>query len=310
MTVQSHKIINIIHGYYFIFYRFVARSKIFFHVLKIPLYIFLSIVSLKIHHDQKNILKKKYDNEKVKSLILFVTPGIDIVNGGVMSIASIYNETKLMREIHNSFTIASSLPGDFSILNYTKFKNNMSIYNFSLIMNYFNELESILIHIPESFVNNFIKLLTPYQRKKLINIKKIHFNILLQNIILLPTKKDIKKLNAIGEVTITTAHQKYSTIKWRRLIGFPIHKLSTFCSPEFYYFKQYIEKQNIIIISPDFHIKKNQVIDLLNKIKKFSRIVVIQNLKFEEYKQLISSPNVKAHFAKEINCLYSSNFKF
>ncbi len=71
---------------------------------------------------------------------------------------------------------------------------------------------------------------------------------------------DLEKLKLFGSVTITTAHEAYSTLETQERIGCPVHKLSTFVSPEQYHMRAYKEKENLMIVSPDDHEMKSTVL--------------------------------------------------
>jgi hypothetical protein len=111
---------------------------------------------------------------------------------------------------------------------------------------------------------------------------------MLQNIDLLPSITWLQKMKQLGKVTCTTAHERYSTQEMRRELGFPLHKLSWFLSPEKYIKKAYSEKENLMIVSHDDHPRKSLVLNMITKKMPNMRIQIIQNLTYNAYKQLIS----------------------
>jgi len=245
------------------------------------------VKEFRIKQTQERLLRQNYSPDTEK-LIVFLTPGYDIVNGGILSISSIYEESVKLKPIHRAQVVLCTVPGDPPLLKYTKFKNQNYIYGFSQILSYFQNLEYLMIHIPEYAVNRFLKNISPLEYTKFKEMKNIHCNIMLQNIKLLSSVYDIEKLKKFGKVTCTTAHEQYSTIEIRKKLGIPLHKLSTFVSPEQYDRKSYAEKENLMIISPDNHPKKIEVLELLRKQLPHLRIQIIKNLPYEEYKKLIS----------------------
>ncbi len=66
-----------------------------------------------------------------------------------------------------------------------------------------------------------------------------------------------------------------------------MHKFSVWISPEKYYFKQFSQKENLIIVSPDKHPLREKIISKLSLISGL-KVQVIQNLTYEQYKQTIS----------------------
>lgn len=239
----------------------------------------------KIQKVQKQILKTYSPTEK--KIIVFFTPGKDIINGGLLSIASLYEETRKLREIHKAETFLCSLPGEPSLLKYTKFKNNNDILNFFQILKYF-KIEDLQLHIPEYAITYFPRY---FSRKDILILKKIpniKINVLLQNIDLMPKIESFKELSKLGKLTCTTAHQNYSTIEQRNKLGCPLHKLSTYVSPEQYNAKKYSEKEELMIVSPDPYPRKEEILNLISTVLPQLKIQVIKGLTYEEYKETIS----------------------
>jgi len=235
------------------------------------------------------LIKEKYPHPRdVKKLIIFLTPGVDAVNGGILSISSIFEETQKLKDIHNAETVMCTLPGDRPLLQYTKFKNRNYIYDFSQVLRYFKSLQSLMIHIPECYITNFVKHLGIRNYSRLVKIKEVHFNILLQNIALLSPINDIEKLKKIGKLTCTTAHKKYTTLELKEKLGCPIHWLSTYVSPEKYERRKFNEKEDLMVVSPDPTPRKTAIIRLITKNFPRLKVKIIRGTTYEEYKKMIS----------------------
>lgn len=166
---------------------------------------------------QDRLLRENY-NSKIKNLIVFLTPGYDVVTGGILSISSIYEETKKLRHIHEAETVLCTMPGDPVLLRYTRFRNDNYIYRFSQVLSYFNNVQDLTVHIPECAPQQFLENLTYQDYLRIKSIRKIHFNLMLQNIDFLSSVEYIEKLRELGNLTCTTAHEKYSTLELRRKI--------------------------------------------------------------------------------------------
>jgi hypothetical protein len=95
-------------------------------------------------------------------------------------------------------------------------------------------------------------------------------------------------LSSFGKLTGTTAHAKYSTLQLRRRLGFPLHKLSVFVSPEQYIMRRYPQKDNLMIVSPDNHPRKLEVLRLIRQNFPQLEIKIIRNMTYETYKDTIS----------------------
>lgn len=249
---------------------------------------------------QRKLLIENY-SPSIKNLIIFLTPGRDIVNGGIISISSIFGETVKLKRIHEAQVILCSVPGDPLLLRYTKFKNQNFIYGFPQVLFYFQNLQNLLIHIPEYCADRFLRDISNRACSKLLKIKNVHINIMLQNIESLPDIKDIKLLKKFGKMTCTTAHERYSNVEIRKKLGFPLHKLSTFVSPEQYNKKAYVEKENLMIVSPDKHPRKSEILASVAMRFPNLKIQIIENLTYEEYKNVISKAKWSLTFGEGLD---------
>ncbi|MCE5213551.1 MAG: hypothetical protein LLF83_02385 [Methanobacterium sp.] len=243
----------------------------------------------KIKANQEKLLEKNY-NKKNNILIIVLTSGYDMVHGGILSISSIYEETKKIGETYGAQTVLCSLPGEPLLLKYTKFKNKNYIFNFPLLLSYFNDLDCLIIHIPEYACGQFLKKISDKEYSILDNIDNLHINIMIQNIdVFNDNFIEIQKLKKrFPEVTGTTAHQNYSNIKNRQKFGFPLHKLSTYVSPDQYDYKNYSNKEELIIVSNDKHPQRSEVLKMLQKKLPHLKIKIIKDMTYDEFKNIIS----------------------
>jgi hypothetical protein len=237
---------------------------------------------------QQSILKESLDAD-IKSMIIFLTPGFDTVNGGVLSIYSLYSETKKLKDVHESEVIMCTLPGEPSILKYTHFENDANLFKFTIVLEYFKHLKSLTIHIPEYAVPYFIRNISKRDKIRLRSIPNVHYNIMLQNIWLMCDVREVKKLQSLGGVTCTTAHERYCTLANRKKYDIPFHLLSTFVSPELYTKKGLNEKEDLMIISPDPYSEKDKIIKSIEKNFPGMKLQIIRNINYDDYKKLISN---------------------
>ena len=245
------------------------------------------IINLYNESQQTKFLDNNY-SPHTKSLIVFLSLGNDIICGGILSIVSLCAESQNMKDLHRSEVILCTIPGEPNLLHYTKFENNFLLFKFSQILRYFYDLNEIIIHIPEMAIESFLTNLREEDWIALEKVKKVHFNIMLQNIALLSDISYINELKRYGKVTCTTAHTQYSTIEMQSKLEIPLHKLSVFISPENYENIPYQEKDNLMIVSPDFHPHKELIIKKIKECFPELRILIIKNLRYEEYKKIIS----------------------
>lgn len=257
--------------------------------LKIKVVLTKSINDPKIRKKQKHLLEQTYD-EKTDKLIIFLTSGYDMVNGGILSISSIYEETKKLVEVHGSQTILCTTPGEPLILKYTKFENQNYIFNFSDVLSYFNNLKSLTLHIPEYACKLFLNNLSRNDNLILNQIEDLKINLLIQNIEV--ATDNLKAINKVKKrfknVTGTTAHENYSNHAIRKKLGIPLHKLSTYVSPEIYEYKNYKEKKDLMIVSHDKHTRKSEVLKSIKRKLPYLKIEIIKDMTYNEYKNIIS----------------------
>ena len=81
------------------------------------------------------------------------------------------------------------------------------------------------------------------------------------------------------------AHENYTNLENRQKFGFPLHKFSTYVSPEQYDFKSYSEKDDLMIISQpeDIHPMRPRVLRLLQKEFPEIEMKVIENITYDEF---------------------------
>ena len=213
---------------------------------------------------QRRLLQENYSKE-AKGLIVFLTPGVDIINGGILSVASLFNETKRLKHVHGCDAILCTYPSDPALLKYTKFTNDNLLFSLSDVLKFFSKLDKLIIHIPEHFIYRFNWFLTQTDKTILTEIRNVQINVMIQNIDQLPAPKTIQKLAGYGRLTSTTAHSKYSTLELRNRLGFPLHKLSVYLSPEQYCRRGYSEKEDLMIVSPDPNPAKKEILKIIQQ---------------------------------------------
>jgi hypothetical protein len=147
----------------------------------------------------------------------------------------------------------------------------------------------------------FINRLSAKDFNWLKKMKRVHFNIMNQNILLMPEREVIGSLRKIAhELTITTAHQKYCNTYYRNYYDVPIHKLSVWISPGKYHFKPWQQKDNLLVISPDEKPAKEKILEKLNQVPGLT-IKIIRNLTYEQYKALIAKAKWSLTFGEGLD---------
>lgn len=253
------------------------------------------------HHKsfKKKYFKEHYSNTK-KLILFFVPSGTDRINGGILSICTIYNIVKTLKDIHGCDVVASFLPGKSETdYKYRKFSNEMIIFTFKEIERYFDHLDFAEIHIPDVMIAAFNK-----ENKRMVpffrwteNIKDIKINLLNQNDLFMPPIEKIDNVKKMfPNTTMTMAHKRYATLEKRNYYGVPLHLFSAWLSPTPYNRKAFSEKENLVIYSPDkiqwvpnssTLTKEGILANLKAKLPHYT-FVEITNMKYDTYKDYAS----------------------
>lgn len=242
---------------------------------------------------------KEHNISDCTRMIIFLAPSDDKVNGGILSIASLAEETAKLTNVHKSNVFVCTRPGEPLLFQYTKFKNTIKLVELNMLISKINNNCKVLLHIPELYVDKISKKI-----KTICNYNPHvdwRFNVLLQNIDLVPQKSSIELLQNYGKVTCTTAHIAYCNNETETLLGCPVHHFSAWGSPEKYIYKSYDKKENIIILSPDKHPNRQEVIDVLKSKMKNYTFKIISKMTYEEYKALIARAKFSVTFGEGLD---------
>lgn len=261
---------------------------------------------------KKQYFKDNYANTK-KLILFFVPAGTDRINGGILSICTIYNVVKNLKEIHGCDVVASFLPRksetDFK---YRKFSNEMIIYTFKEIEKYFDKLDFAEIHIPDVMISAFNKenkRMRPFF-KWTDKVKDVKINLLNQNDLFMP---GIEKINKVKELfpktTMTMAHKKYANIDKRNQYGVPLHLFSAWLSPTPYKKRTFDEKENLIIYSPDkiqwipnaSILTKEAILSNLKSKLPHYQFVEIKDMTYDNYKEYASKAKFVITFGEGLD---------
>lgn len=238
-----------------------------------------------------------------RRLIIFLTPGHDGPSGGTLSIAWTYRESQLVSDLHGAKVAICTVPGEPPLLKYTWFKNSNYLLDLEGLLNRCNELDYLLIHIPEYAVNQMAEWFGSYE-PKLNKIKELHLNVLVQHIDIM-RGQDLKRLARFGKVTCTTAHEAYSNEATRAALGVSLHRLSCCNGPERYTLSRYEDKQPLLMVGHDKHPLKEKVIAQIEKALPSLKVQVIQGLTFEEYLEVAQRAKWSLTFGEGLDSYFS-----
>ncbi len=252
----------------------------------------------KIRKRQNKLIIENYSKD-IENLIVFMVDGADWftgkdnISGGIMSIASIYEESEKLKKIHNSNVIMITHKTAHLLLKHTQFPNNIFVFRYKQLIKYFQNLKKVIIHVPEYLVPTINKQFAA-DSLYFTKIPDLQINILNQRIDIMPDVSETEKLKQVTRnITQTTAHENYTTLELRNKYNIPVHKLSVFGSPEKYKFTDFEQKENLLIVSPDEIPQKSRIIYKIKTEIPDLKIIIIENLTYTEYLNTIS----KAKFA-------------
>lgn len=240
----------------------------------------------------------EHDCSSYNSLIVFFVPGFDVVSGGIMSIISLAGETKKLFAKSRTGVFVCVIPYHPPLSKFTKFENDQVIVDYFSILSRCGNVKAMLLHVPEIYTHYLAK-----NSKKLFGQfgGDLCFNILLQNIDAAPSPVFVDRLKLHGSVTITTAHKAYSGEDTRKRYGCPVHHLSVWVSPEKYIYKEYEEKRELIIVSPDEHELRVGVLSRIQAQLPAFEFFVIKNMTYSAYLKIISEAKFSLTFGEGLD---------
>src|SRR6516162_8448186 len=234
-----------------------------------------------------------------RKLVWFLVPSWDVCGGGLLSISYFHAETQVLLGGPGVAIVASTYPNAPTLQRYTAFPNSMDIFSFTEVITHFKSVDHAILHIPEYFCKDFPSQLSPTERLYLDTIPRLQVNIMLQNVDQCKPD-DIEPLRTLtDEITCTTAHDRYSTQEQSTRFGIPLHKLSIFVDG--YEQRRWAEKQDIMVLSPDQHPLRNQVIDTIKKGLPSLELITVENMPYQSYRSLIAKAKWSLTFGEGLD---------
>ncbi|MCK0123648.1 hypothetical protein MWU76_04490 [Gelidibacter sp. F2691] len=259
----------------------------------------------RIKRTQNELLKKDFNLNTYKLIVFLVDgadwfTGKDKISGGILSIASIFEETIKLGDLHKSEVIMVSAPNAHLLLRHKEFPNTIDVFRFEQLR-HFKNIDDVLVHIPEfKFNEDLVEAIGnvfEYMPRQ-----NIHLNILNQRIDIMPEPFIINNIKNKGYyLTQTTAHDRYSNKEIRLKFGIPLHKFSVYASPERYKFSTWKEKENLILISPDQADLKQTILDQLKIDSSNFEIKIIQDITYINYLDLIQRAKYMITFGEGLD---------
>lgn len=272
-----------------------------------------------LEKDLKKITEaKKYQDEqilkdydaKLKNLIVFLVPEIDIIGGGVMSINSIATISKQLEDIHHSKVILCTMPSERTFFQYSKFDANFHVYRFEQLSKYFKKLENVIFHIPEIYVYPFLYFVTPEQQIWLKSLKNSRVNILNQNMEYMPRPRYVNDYlkYLFKEVTMTCAHKQYCVPQLRTSYDVSVHFLST-SNLVHYQYVGYTKKEDLLLYSPDDHPMKELILKKIKEAYPNLKLKEIKNMQYQDYLKIIGQAKWMITFGEGLDGYFAESLR-
>ncbi|HEX7642377.1 MAG TPA: hypothetical protein VF450_15370 [Noviherbaspirillum sp.] len=280
---------------------FFHRTFVKFGLKAMDLYLRNFVREAYIAHKQRQYMRGA-DVGRCRRAIIFLVHSRNSVSGGIMSNIALARETERLRSLHGADVFVCSYLGNPPLLKYTKFPNDRTILNFQALVRRFVPGTEILVHIPEWFVPMFVE-----REKGLLHTlgHRCRVNILLQNIEMAPTRQQVTALEKIGKVTATTAHRAYSGKRTEERLGCPVHYLTAWTSTFPYEKRPFAARKNIIVVSPDAHSEKTEILSAIKSRLPEFRFVIVKGLKYVEYRSLVASAKFSLTFGEGLDAYFS-----
>lgn len=247
---------------------------------------------LKTIMDGEAFLKSYYLEgvpKDVKKLILILFPPTVEITGGLISILNMAKVTRKYMEKEGYFVQMAYYPNYNFFFKYRRCENDENILNFDEVIDNFPDVEELIMHVPECHSSIFLKNLNVKQSEYLKDIKNLQINIMNQNVVLMPSPADLQYLESFtSNITQSTAHHKYTNQQVCDKWGYPLYFVLAAYETA-YIHKPYLEKQNIICYSKDNNSCKDAILRKIEQCLPEFQLIEINNLSFEQYKELIAT---------------------
>ncbi len=232
-----------------------------------------------------------------RRVMVFLIPGKDEVNGGVLSISSLAEESQALSSLHGAEVYLCPLPNGPPLARFTRFDNPHTLVDFRLLLRQLAPGTELFLHLPEIWVRGAVRALRGTGACRF----PLRFNILLQNIDLAPRPDDVVLLRRLGPVTITTAHKAYSSPETSRRYGCPVHHLSVWVCPERFLRRPEAAKEDLFLVSPDPHPRRDEVLaELARRLPEY-RQQVVRDLAYQDYRDLAGRARYSLTFGEGLD---------
>ncbi len=228
---------------------------------------------------------------------IFLVPGWDFVSGGIMSIFSIAAETRNLLAGNGVSVAVCTAVGEPRMLRFTQFENQLPLFAFSDMLEWMPQNSEVIVHIPESLPAKL--RICPARRLPLAVRHQMAVHILLQNIETIPPRSAVAALQQVGVTTATLAHKASMAIA--ESLGCPVHFLSWFISAEDFRRVPFAEKQKLVVVSPDRHPAKAEIVRRMTEALPDHKFIEIRRMTYQQYKKTIGDAKFMFTFGEGLD---------
>jgi hypothetical protein len=229
------------------------------------------------------------DNLKnAERIIVIIIPERNTISGGILSIFSIAAQIRKTKSHHGHEVILMTGPNaaQSTYFRNTYFQNTENIYRLEQIT-LCAQANELYIHIPECMSIQFESHLPETVRDYLACRRKIHINILNQNIEMMPNWRETSKLLKITQnISQSVAHHAYFTQEVADQHGLPTLLLPAYIDLSAYPVSSFKEKEKLIIYSPDEAPHKAECLQKISELLPEFKLKEIRNISFDEFMEL------------------------
>jgi len=218
---------------------------------------------------------------KGKDVILFYLPSGEWISGGILSIFFLIDNSVKIRP--DAVVIPFVLTKLQRYFKTSWFKSPFFIFNALDIKGKLRQSSNMVIHVPECLSEQFFDSVKKYSLEDIT--RRATINILNQNDEAMPMAEVFYQNKSLcGKLTMTLAFEANQTKSYPFLDMHQI-TLSTWFYRDKNVFSDFEKKEDICIISPDYHPLKDKIV---NKIRSEMDVqcIEIRNMPFDDYRIL------------------------
>lgn len=226
--------------------------------------------------------------ETAKRIIVVVVPEHNTMSGGIYSMFSIAKQLSNTQLIHGYEVIIMTNPNKFGSTYYRQrnFINSQDVFRFDQL-SYCKAVEDLYILLPEYASKGFLDRCSTATIKHLVSRKKIHINLLNQNIKLMPQAEEFTELRRICDsLTQSVAHHAYFSQEIADKYNLPTLLLPAYTDLSDYRPTAFEQKEDLIIYSYDKSDVKESCLKLISEQLPKYKLVEILGIPFSHYMEL------------------------